>query len=128
MARSKPTTHRSSASDRSVRAACVAGPEPPQLDVYERPPAPELPGVVYIQCIHSPQAMSGSAKTFGIGVYGLAQLTPPWLLHPNELLDGAVSGPYRTAFATSWATVNNPLLLESSTLASGSTSTCGVCW
>jgi Glycine/sarcosine/betaine reductase component B subunits len=93
-------------------AACVAGLEPPQLNIYELPPAPELPGVVYIQCVHSPQAMSGSAKTFGIGVYGLAQLTPPWLLHPNELLDGAVSGPYRTAFATSWATVNNPLLLE----------------
>ena len=97
--------------DRLARA--VAGLEPPQLDVYELPPVTSnLPGVVYIQCIHSPQAMSGSPKTFCIGIYGLTQLTPPWPLHPNEVLDGAISGPYRTAFATSWSVVNNPIILE----------------
>ena len=36
------------------------------------------------------------------GTYGMTRLTPPWLLHPNEILDGALSGPYRTMFATSW--------------------------
>jgi glycine reductase len=98
-------------SDHLARA--VAELEPPQLDVYELPPVQsDLPGVVYIQCIHSPQAMSGSLKTFCIGIYGLTQLTPPWILHPNEVLDGAISGPYRTAFATSWAVVNNPIVLE----------------
>jgi glycine reductase len=56
--------------------------------------------------------MSGSPKTFCIGIYGLTQLTPPWILHPNEVLDGAISGPYRTAFATSWTVVNNPIVLE----------------
>jgi glycine reductase len=95
-----------------VLARAVAGLEPPQLDVYELPPTDGLPGVVYIQCIHSPQAMSGSATTFGIGVYGLTQLTPPWPLHPNEVLDGAISGPYRTAFATTWTVANNPLVQE----------------
>jgi glycine reductase len=42
----------------------------------------------------------------------MTRLTPPWLLHPNEILDGALSGPYRTMFATSWTVANNPLLLE----------------
>ena len=94
-------------------ARAVADLEPPQLDVYELPPVTsDLPGVVYIQCIHSPQAMSGSLKTFCVGVYGLTQLAPPWPLHPNEVLDGAISGPYRTAFATSWTVVNNPIVLD----------------
>lgn len=71
-----------------------------------------LPRVVYIQCLHSPQAMSGSPSTFCTSSYGLTQLTPPWLFHPNEILDGAITGPYRTAFATSWTVANNPALLE----------------
>ena len=73
---------------------------------------PSLPRVVYIQCLHSPQAMSGSPTTFCTSTYGLTQLTPPWLFHPNEILDGAITGPYRTAFATSWTVGNNPLLME----------------
>ena len=86
---------------------------PPQSEVFElKPVSSSLPRVVYIPCIHSPQAMSGSLSTFCIAVYGLTQLTPPWVLHPNELLDGAISGAYRTAFATSWAMVNNPVILE----------------
>jgi glycine reductase len=62
--------------------------------------------------LHSPQAMSGSTATFGNGTYGRGQLAPPWLIHPNEILDGAVTGPYRTGFATSWTMSNNPVLLE----------------
>ena len=30
----------------------------------------------------------------------------------NEILDGALSGPYRTAFAMSWTVVNNPVFLD----------------
>jgi hypothetical protein len=83
------------------------------MEVFELSPAPaSLPGVVYIQCVHSPQAMSHSEHTFCTGTYGLTRLTPPWLLHPNEILDGALSGPYRTLFATSWTVVNNPILLD----------------
>ncbi len=86
---------------------------PPQSEVFElKPVSSSLPNVVYIPCIHSPQAMSGSLSTFCVSIYGITQLTPPWVLHPNELLDGAISGPYRTPFATSWALVNNPVLLE----------------
>lgn len=94
-------------------ASTVKDIEPPQREVFElKPVSPSLPKVVYIPCIHSPQAMSGSLSTFCISIYGLSQLTSPWVLHPNELLDGAISGPYRTAFATSWMMVNNPVLLE----------------
>lgn len=77
-----------------------------------------LPNVVYIQCIHSSQATSGNLQipgasdTFCTSIYGHTELSPPVALHPNELLDGAISGPYRTAFATSWMLVNNPILQD----------------
>jgi glycine reductase len=56
--------------------------------------------------------MSGSLHTFCTTTYGLTQLTPPWLFHPNEVLDGAITGPYRTALAMSWTVANNPVLLD----------------
>lgn len=86
---------------------------PPSQEVFELPEVdPSLPKVAYIMCLHSSEATSGEKDTFCTSIYGWTQLTPPWALHPNELLDGAVNGPYRTAFATSWMLVNNPLLLE----------------
>jgi glycine reductase len=85
----------------------------PETEVFVLGPAdPALPRVVYIWCVHSPQAMSGSPTAFGTATYGLTRLTPPWLLHPNEILDGALTGPYRTAFAMSWTVANNPLLSD----------------
>jgi glycine reductase len=94
-------------------AAAVRDLEPPEREVFElRPVDSSLPRVVYIWCVHSPQAMSGSPTAFCTATYGLTQLTPPWLLHPNEILDGALTGPYRTAFAMSWTVANNPLLLD----------------
>jgi glycine reductase len=99
------------ASDRL--AAAVQDLDPPEQEVFELPAVDQdLPRVVYIQCIHSPQAMSGSLHTFCTTTYGLTQLTPPWLFHPNEILDGAITGPYRTAFAMSWTVANNPVLLD----------------
>ncbi len=94
-------------------AEAVKDLEPPESEVFELGDvSPDLPKVVYIQCLHSPQAMSGSPSTFCTSSYGLTQLTPPWLFHPNEILDGAITGPYRTAFASSWTVANNPLLLD----------------
>jgi glycine reductase len=94
-------------------AATVQDLTPPEREVFElRAADPALPKVVYIQCLHSPQAMSGSLHTFCTTTYGLTQLTPPWLFHPNEILDGAITGPYRTAFAMSWTVANNPVLLN----------------
>jgi sarcosine reductase len=98
-------------SDRLAEA--VRDLDPPQLDTYELATVEsDLPRVYYIQFLHSPQGKSQSLKTFHTSIYGISQLTPPWLLHPNEILDGAISGPYRTAFATTWSVANNPLLLE----------------
>jgi glycine reductase len=86
---------------------------PPGTEVFELAPVdPALPRVVYVWCVHSPQAMSGSPTAFGTATYGLTQLTPPWYLHPNEIHDGALTGPYRTAFAMSWTVASNPLFLD----------------
>jgi len=104
--------HRATLAVADHLATAVRDLEPPELDVFELGATRgDLPGVVYIQCVHSPQAMSRSEQTFCTGTYGLTRLTAPWLLHPNEILDGALSGPYRTMFATSWSVVNNPVLL-----------------
>jgi glycine/sarcosine/betaine reductase component B subunit len=93
-------------------AACTRGLTPPEVEVFDFDTVDaKLPGVVYIWCLHSPQGMSNSLTTFCTATYGLTRLTPPWLLHPNEIVDGAVNGPYRTMFATSWTVVNNPLFL-----------------
>lgn len=105
--------HRATLAVSDTLGAALRGLTPPELEVFELTPAPaSLPGVVYIQCVHSPQAMSHSEHTFCTGTYGLTRLNAPWLLHPNEILDGALSGPYRTLFATSWTVVNNPILLD----------------
>lgn len=94
-------------------AAATLGLTPPEVEEFAlRPADPALPRVVYIWCVHSPQAMSGSLTAFCTATYGLTRLTPPWLLHPNEILDGALTGPYRTAFAMSWTVANNPLFLD----------------
>ncbi len=94
-------------------AAAVKGLTPPEVETFELGPVdPALPKVVYLWGLHSPQAMSGSPQTFCTSTYGLTQLTPPWLFHPNEVLDGAITGPYRTAFALSWTVANNPIMLE----------------
>jgi len=94
-------------------AATVRDQEPDTLEVFELTEVdPALPKVIYIQCVHSPQAMSGSRTAFCTATYGMTQLAPPWWLHPNEILDGALTGPYRTAFACSWTVANNPSLWE----------------
>jgi glycine reductase complex component B subunit alpha and beta len=94
-------------------AEATRGMKAPRERVYELGSEhPDLPGVIYIQCLHSPQAMSQSDKTFCTATYGLTRLTTPWMLHPNEILDGAINGPYRTAFATSWTVANNPVVQE----------------
>ena len=94
-------------------AAATRHLSPPQQEVFELSDVdPDLPKVIYIWCVHSPQAMSGSPTAFCTTTYGLTQLTPPWFLHPNEILDGALTGPYRTPFAMSWTVANNPLMLD----------------
>ena len=87
--------------------------EAPQNEVFElKPVDPSLSKVVYIPCFHSAGAKSGNTSNgffCTTSTYGVSQLTSPWLMHPNELLDGAISGPYR--IASSWHIVNSPILL-----------------
>jgi hypothetical protein len=87
---------------------------PPEKQVFEFTPVdPTLPKVVYISCLRSPQHYSGSLTASWMSIYGLTRLTPPWPIHPNELLDGAISGPTSSHSATtSWTMVNNPIVLD----------------
>lgn len=88
-------------------AATTAELKPPEAEVFsdDSPVDPALPRVVYIMGLRSPQHYAGSLTAFWTSVYGLTRLTPPWLLHPNEVLDTAVS------VRTSWVHANNPVAL-----------------
>ena len=96
--------------DRLARA--TVGLTPPEERTFTLvPPATHLPKVVYITCLRSPQHYSGSLYATWVAIYGMTRLTPPWLLHPNELLDGAIGGPASSHSATSsWIMTNNPIV------------------
>lgn len=81
--------------------------DPPEVETFsdEEPVDPALPRIVYIMSLRSPQHYSGSLTAFWTSIYGLSRLTPPWLLHANEVLDTAIS------VGTSWVHANNPVLL-----------------
>ncbi len=64
---------------------------------------PGLPRVAYVMSLRSPEHYSNSQYAHWTAIYGITRLTPPWLLNPNELFDGAVSG------RASWEIVNNPV-------------------
>lgn len=88
-------------------AATIAELKPPEMETFtdDSPVDPSLPRVVYIMGLRSPQHYAGSLTAFWTSVYGLTRLTPPWLLHPNEVLDTAIS------VRTSWVHANNPMAL-----------------
>lgn len=94
-------------------AATTVSAEPAKVKTYElKPSSPPLPKVVFIQGVHSSEGTSGNPNTFCTSIYGATHLELPRALHPNEMLDGAMTGPYRTAFATSWTLANNPLMQQ----------------
>ena len=64
---------------------------------------PDLPNVAYISSMRSPEHYSASLYAHWTAIYGVTRLTPPWLINPNELFDGAISG------MASWELVNNPV-------------------
>lgn len=65
---------------------------PPDVEVYAlRPVDPELPRVVYVNQLHQ-QGLMAQTFLYGKHVQGIE----PTMLHPNEMLDGAlVNGNYR---------------------------------
>jgi glycine reductase len=86
----------------------------PEERLFElTPPDKRLPKVVYIVCLRSPQHYAGSLYASWVGIYGMTRLTPPWLLQPNELLDGAIGGPASShSAATTWAMTNDPIVQD----------------
>src|SRR5262249_38653189 len=77
---------------------------PAQREVFELTAVdPALPKVVYIPCLRATTASPGdttSGFACTTATYGFSDFTAPWVLHPNELIDGAISGPQR--MASSW--------------------------
>jgi hypothetical protein len=96
-------------------AATTLGQEPASRETFVVDPLtpvdPALPRLVHIMGLHSPQHYSNSLTAYGTGIYGMTRLTPPWLLHPTELLDGAVSFGASWLLANTWQLVNNPVVL-----------------
>jgi glycine reductase len=96
-------------------AETVKGLEPPEREVFELPEVDaSLPRVVFIPCLRSPEHYSGSLNAHWTAIYGLTRQTPPWVIHPNEILDGAISfcGPNSIMHNSSWVWVHNPVVRE----------------
>ena len=73
-------------------ARATAALAPPEVEVYALPPVDhELPRVVYVNQLHQ-QGLMAQTFLYGKHVQGIE----PTMLHPNEMLDGAlVNGNYR---------------------------------
>ena len=88
-------------------ATATIGQIPDEVEVFDTSdPKPGLPNIVYISCMNSPEHYSDSLEAYGVGIYGVTMQTPPWVLRPTELLDGAIAGVY------SWQMTNNPVVLD----------------
>jgi sarcosine reductase len=87
-------------------AQTVVGLEPPDVEVFNLTPQPDLPGAVFIPHLSSSEWVTGSRSSIGMAVYGQPRLSAPWLLDGTEMLDGAVSQVH------TWMLANNPLVLE----------------
>jgi len=87
-------------------ARTTLGIEPDSTEVFDTSVRDaDLPGVVYVPCMNSPEHYSNSLHAYGVAIYGLTRLTPPWVLRPTEIVDGAICGRY------SWLMANNPVVL-----------------
>jgi glycine reductase len=89
--------------------------EPDTVDVFELPsparvPAAlsHLPRVAYVSQIHSHQRPTGVDE--GILYGDPIRRMLPTILHPNEILDGAVLRGFMGRNATTWAVQNHPVI------------------
>jgi len=92
--------------------------EPDEVEVYDLPPLTEvtkgmedLPKVAYIFQVHctSFPAMAGEPILYGDNIRRLV----PTIIHPNEVLDGAVVNPYHNARAChTYVIQNHPVIKE----------------
>ncbi len=98
---------------RLARAAREAAPD--RVEVFELPPSPRvpaelthLPRVAYVFQIHSHQRPTGLDE--GILYGDPVRRMLPTIVHPNEVLDGAVLRGFMGRSVTTWATQNHPMI------------------
>ncbi len=96
-----------------ARAAREAPPD--RVEVFELPPSPRvppelahLPRVAYVFQIHSHQRPTGVDE--GILYGDPVRRMLPTIVHPNEVLDGAVLRGFMGRSVTTWATQNHPMI------------------
>ncbi|PYM74800.1 MAG: hypothetical protein DME03_12740, partial [Candidatus Rokuibacteriota bacterium] len=96
-----------------ARAARAAPPD--RVEVFELPPSPRvppelahLPRVAYVFQIHSHQRPTGVDE--GILYGDPVRRMLPTIVHPNEVLDGAVLRGFMGRSVTTWATQNHPMI------------------
>lgn len=89
--------------------------EPDRVEVFALPPSPRvpaelahLPRVAYVCQIHSHQRPTGLDE--GILYGDPVRRMLPTIVHPNEVLDGAVLRGFMGRNATTWATQNHPVI------------------
>ena len=88
---------------------------PDRVEVFELPPSPRvapelahLPRVAYVFQIHSHQRPTGVDE--GILYGDPVRRMLPTIIHPNEVLDGAVLRGFMGRAVTTWATQNHPMI------------------
>jgi glycine reductase complex component B subunit alpha and beta len=89
-------------------AALLRGMMPARRERFALPPAdPALPRVVHVHTLNA-----SMVPGIGTGIYGYSQHALPVLLHPNEILDGAIAGDAVVTYPgkCTWLHVNNPVL------------------
>jgi len=96
-----------------ARAAREATPD--RVEGFELPPSPRvppelahLPRVAYVFQIHSHQRPTGVDE--GILYGDPVRRMLPTIVHPNEVLDGAVLRGFMGRSVTTWATQNHPMI------------------
>ncbi len=89
--------------------------EPDRIEVFALPPSPRvpaelahLPRVAYVFQIHSHQRPTGLDE--GILYGDPVRRMLPTIVHPNEILDGAVLRGFMGRSSTTWATQNHPVV------------------
>jgi glycine reductase len=89
--------------------------EPDRVEVFALPPSPRvpaelahLPRVAYVFQIHSHQRPTGVDE--GILYGDPVRRMLPTIVHPNEVLDGAVLRGFMGRAVTTWATQNHPVI------------------
>lgn len=91
-------------------ADLLRGLQPPERQRFALEPSPpDLPRVVHVHTLNA-----SMVPGIGTGIYGYTQHALPILLHPNEILDGAISGDSVVGYPgkCTWLHVNSPVLLS----------------